>query len=47
MNVFQEVIQTGLDILMALSQIHTIPAGAPWMSQKLKSLILEEARNFL
>lgn len=45
-NVFQEVIQTGLDLLMPLRRIRTIPADAPWMSQKLKSLIRRRQETF-
>ena len=40
-NVFQEVISTGLDSVMPVSLIRINTADAPWMTQDLKSVIMK------
>ena len=45
-KVFQDVVHTGLDILMPVKQIRTCTADAPWMNQRLKSLILKRQKAF-
>ena len=45
-KVFQDVVHTGLDILMPVKQIRTCTADAPWMNQRLKSLILKRQKTF-
>ena len=46
LNTFQQVISTGLDLLMPLRKIRAIPSDVPWMSQKLKSLIQKRQEAF-
>ena len=46
LGAFQEVIRTGLDLLMSVKRIRVNSADAPWMTQKLKSLILKRQEAF-
>ena len=43
---FHEIVHFGLDIIMPEKQIRIHPADAPWMTQKLKSLILSRQKAF-
>ena len=43
---FHELVHSGLDIIMPEKQIHIHPTDAPWMTQKLKSLILSRQKAF-
>ncbi|XP_046863517.1 uncharacterized protein LOC124457285 [Xenia sp. Carnegie-2017] len=45
-NIFCKIIHTGLDILMPLKKTKICSADAPWMTQKLKSLILKRQKAF-
>ena len=44
-TVFHEVVHSGLDTIMPEKQIRIHPADAPWMNQKLKSLIYSKANH--
>ena len=46
LGVFQEVITTGLDILMPLKRVRINTRDAPWMSSQLKSLIMKRQVAF-
>ena len=46
-SVFHEVVHSGLDTIMAEKQIRIHPADAPWMNQKLKSLIFNRQKAFV
>ena len=43
---FHELVHPGLDIIMPEKQIRIHPTDAPWMTQKLKSLILSRQKAF-
>ena len=43
---FHELVHSGLDIIMPEKQIRIHPNDAPWMTQKLKSLILSRQKAF-
>ena len=43
---FHELVHSGLDIIMPEKQIRIHPTDAPWMTQKLKSLILSRQKAF-
>ena len=45
-SVFHEVVHSGLDTIMPEKQIRIHPADAPWMNQKLKSLIFNRPKAF-
>ena len=45
-TVFHEVVHSGLDTIMPEKQIRIHPADAPWMNQKLKSLIFNRQKAF-
>ena len=45
-SVFHEVVHSGLDTIMPEKQIRIHPADAPWMNQKLKSLIFNRQKAF-
>lgn len=45
-NVFQKVIQTGLDCLMAMKTVRVNTSDVPWMTQHLKGLILKRQKAF-
>ena len=44
--VFHEIVRSGLDIIMPEKQICIHPTDAPWLNQKLKSLILSRQKAF-
>ena len=46
MNVLNNVITAGLNILMPIKKIRVNLADAPWMTQHLKSLILKRQKEF-
>ena len=46
MDVFNNVVSTGLNILMPIKTIRINLADAPWMTQHLKSLILKRQKAF-
>ena len=46
LNVFHEVIRTGLDLLMPVRKVRINTSDAPWMTQHLKSLILKRQKAF-
>ena len=46
LKVFQEVISTGLDLLMPLKRVRINTRDAPWMSDQLKSLIMKGKEAF-
>ena len=46
MQVFQEMVHTGLDLLMPVKQTRVCTADAPWMTQSLKMLILRRQNAF-
>lgn len=46
LNVFHEVIQTGLDMLMLVKRVRVNTSVAPWMTQHLKLLILKRQKTF-
>ena len=41
LNIFNEVIHTGLELLMPVKRVRVNASDAPWMTQHLKSLILK------
>ena len=43
---FHEIVHSGLNIIMPEKQIRIHPTDAPWMNQKLKSLILRRQKAF-
>ena len=43
---FHELVRSGLDTIMPEKQIRIHPTDAPWMTQKLKSLILSRQKAF-
>ena len=45
-DVFNNVVSTGLNILMPIKKIRINLADAPWMTQQLKSLILKRQKAF-
>ena len=45
-NVFQKVIQTGLDCLMPMKTVRVNTSDVPWMTQHLKGLILKRQKAF-
>ena len=45
-NVFNEVVHTGFDLLMPIKKVRVNPANASWMTQHLKSLILKRQKAF-
>ena len=45
-GVFQEVLSTGLDLLMAVKRVRINTRDAPWMTSELKSLILKRQQAF-
>lgn len=46
LNVFHEVIHTGLDMLMPVKRVRVNTSVAPWMTQHLKLLILKRQKTF-
>ena len=44
--VFQEVLQIGLDIFMPMKRVRAALVDAPWLSEKLKSLIQKMQESF-
>ena len=45
-NVFSKAVCTGLDILMPEKQFRICAADAPWMTQRVKALILKRQKAF-
>ena len=45
-NVFSKAVRTGLDILMPEKQFRICTADAPWMTQRVKALILKRQKAF-
>ena len=45
-NTFTEAVRTGLDILMPEKQCRVCTADAPWMTQRVKALILKRQKAF-
>ena len=45
-NVFNNVITTGLNILIPIKKIRINLADVPWMTHHLKSLILKRQKTF-
>ena len=45
-NTFIEAVHTGLDILMPEKQCRFCTADAPWMTQRVKALILQRQKCF-
>ena len=43
---FSDVVRTGINILMPEKQYRVCTAEAPWMTQRVKSLILERQKTF-
>lgn len=46
LNTFQQVISTGLNLLIPLKKVRAIPSDVPWMSRKLKSQIQKRQEAF-
>ena len=46
LSVFEEVIHTGLDLLMPVSKVQLNTRDAPWMTQHLKDLIQKRQQAF-
>ena len=46
-NIFHDVVLTGLDLLMPTKEIKISVADAPWMNQRLKTLIKKSKRRFI
>ena len=46
LEVFQQVISTGLDLLMPLKRVRINTGDAPWMIKQLKSLIVKRQEAF-
>ena len=46
LNIFNEVIHTGLDLLMPVKRVRVNTSDAPWMTQHLKLLILKRQKAF-
>lgn len=46
LNVFQEVIQTGLDCLIPMKAVRVNTSDVPWMTQHLKCLISKRQKAF-
>ena len=45
-NTFTEAVRTGLDILIPEKQYRVCTADAPWMTQRVKALILKRQKAF-
>ena len=45
-DTFSEVVHTDLDILMPEKQYHICSADTPWMTQRVKALILKRQKAF-
>ena len=45
-NTFTEAVLTGLDILIPEKQYRVCTADAPWMTQRVKALILKRQKAF-